>query len=40
MCHGEVRRVGATSTWNEPGIESNWLSLDRSLSRVIDSNPS
>ena len=38
LCFQEVRRVGTTATRNEAGIEPNWLSLDRSVSHVIDGN--
>ena len=34
----KVRLVDATTDGNEAGIESNWLSMDRALERVIDTN--
>src|SRR5262245_1831259 len=37
---GKVRLVGATAHENKAGIESNWLSVDRAVGQVIDSNPS
>jgi hypothetical protein len=40
VCYKKVRLVDATTDGNEAGIESNWLSMDGALERVIDTNPS